>query len=284
MGGLFMRFPGGKIKAVTLSYDDGVEQDIRLMDIMKKHGLKGTFNLNGGRYAEEGTVYPAGTIQRRMSKSQCTELYKESGMEVAVHGYTHPFLEQLPANLCTLEVIKDRETLEEQFERIVRGMAYPFGTFNDEVVDCLKAAGIAYARTTISSHKFNVPTDWLRLQATCHHADEKLMELVQTFLEDEKNRAPMLFYLWGHSYEFEKKDNWDVIEKFAEVMGNREDIWYATNMEIYDYAEAFRRLVFSMDGKRIYNPTAYTLYFRFNDKDEVIQPGETKVYENNSIN
>lgn len=94
----------------------------------------------------------------------------------------------------------------------------------------------------------------------------------------------MLFYLWGHSYEFEKKDNWDVIEKFAEVMGNREDIWYATNMEIYDYAEAFRRLVFSMDGKRIYNPTAYTLYFRFNDKDEVIQPGETKVYENNSIN
>lgn len=279
MGSLFMRFPGGKVKAVTLSYDDGVEQDIRLMDIMKKHGLKGTFNLNSGCYAKEGTVYQKGTIQRRMSKSQCTQLYKESGMEVAVHGYTHPFLEQLPANLCTLEVIKDREALEAQFERIVRGMAYPFGTFNDEVVACLKAAGIAYARTTISSHKFNVPTDWLRLEATCHHADEKLMELVQTFLEDEKNRAPMLFYMWGHSYEFEKKDNWDVIEKFAEVMGNREDIWYAANIEIYEYTENFRRLVFSVDEKRVYNPTAYPLYFRFNDKDEVIQPGETKALE-----
>lgn len=67
--GIFMRFPGGKKKALTLSYDDGVEQDIRLIDIMKKNGLKGTFNLNSGCYAPEGTVYPAGTIHRRMTKN-----------------------------------------------------------------------------------------------------------------------------------------------------------------------------------------------------------------------
>ena len=32
MSGLIMRFPKGKAKALTLSYDDGVEQDIRLME------------------------------------------------------------------------------------------------------------------------------------------------------------------------------------------------------------------------------------------------------------
>lgn len=48
----FMRFPGFKLKALTLSYDDGVRQDKRLIEIMQKHGLKGTFNINGGLFSE----------------------------------------------------------------------------------------------------------------------------------------------------------------------------------------------------------------------------------------
>ena len=48
MGSIFIQFPKGKRKALTLSYDDGVEQDIRLIENMKQHGLKGTFNLNSG--------------------------------------------------------------------------------------------------------------------------------------------------------------------------------------------------------------------------------------------
>ncbi len=125
MGSIFIQFPKGKKKALTLSYDDGVEQDIRLIEIMKQHGLKGTFNLNSGLYAEEGTVYPPGTVHRRMTEKAVTEVYGGSGMEVAVHGLTHPFLEQLPVNLCTAEVMKDRENLERQFHTIVRGMLIP---------------------------------------------------------------------------------------------------------------------------------------------------------------
>ena len=68
MSSIFMRFPGGKTRALTLSYDDGVEQDIRLIEIMKKNGLKGTFNVNSGLYAPEGTIYKNGTIQRKMTK------------------------------------------------------------------------------------------------------------------------------------------------------------------------------------------------------------------------
>jgi len=67
MSAIQMLFPNGKIKAVTLSYDDGVEQDIRLIEIMKKYGLKGTFNINSGLYAPEDIVYPSNQIHRRMS-------------------------------------------------------------------------------------------------------------------------------------------------------------------------------------------------------------------------
>ena len=271
---IWMRFPGGKPKALTLSYDDGVEQDVRLMALMKKHGLKGTFNLNSGLFAPEGTVYPAGTIHRRMSRTQALELYKDSGMEVAVHGLTHPFLEQLTPAECTREVIRDRENLEREFGGIVRGMAYPYGTFSDTVVDCLKACGIVYSRTVISSGSFALPADWLRLEATCHHNDPRLMELAARFVEKTPDRSPWMFYLWGHSYEFEAKDNWDVIEKFAEYTGGKEDVWYATNIEIYDYIEAWKRLITSADGTRIFNPTAYTLWYSMAGQCGCIRPGE----------
>lgn len=274
MANIFMRFPEGKKKALTLSYDDGVEQDIRLIEIMQKHGLKGTFNLNSGLYAPEGTVYPTGTIHRRMTKKQVTELYKESGMEVAVHGLTHPFLEQLPENVCLNEVIKDRENLEEQFDTIIRGMAYPFGTYSDEVVACLKHAEIAYSRTVISSGCFKIPTDWLRLEATCHHNDARLMEYAHKFTREDCSREPWLFYLWGHSYEFEANDNWQVIEVFAESVGDREDIWYATNIEIYDYVEAYRKLVYSMDGHRVFNPTSVSIWLEAENVLYCVAPGE----------
>ena len=64
---IYLRFPDGKPKALTFSYDDGVETDKRLIEIFQKHGLKGTFNINSLLFAPEGTVYPAGTIHRRMS-------------------------------------------------------------------------------------------------------------------------------------------------------------------------------------------------------------------------
>ena len=274
MSSIFMRFPGGKTRALTLSYDDGVEQDIRLIEIMKKNGLKGTFNINGGLYAPEGTVYKKGTIHRRMTKMQCQELYKESGMEVAVHGYTHPFLEQLPVNICTQEVLKDRETLEKDFDCIVRGMAYPFGTYNDQVVETLKQCGIVYSRTVASTENFTIPTDWLRMPATCHHNNPRLMELAKSFVENSYDRAPALFYVWGHSYEFEADDNWNVIEEFAEYIGGREEIWYATNIEVYDYIAAYKQLQFSTDGSKVYNPTAVTLHFEYAGVSYCVAPGE----------
>lgn len=275
MASVFLRFPGGRAKALTLSYDDGVEQDIRLIEIMKKHGLRGTFNLNSGLYADEGTVYPKGQIHRRMTERQVTETYGNSGQEVAVHALTHPFLEQLPVDMLVKEIIKDRENLEAQFGTIVRGMAYPFGTFSDDVVAALKYCGIVYSRTTISTNDFRIPQDWLRLTATCHHNSPELSSLADKFVNDQVTRAPYLFYLWGHSYEFEANENWKVIEDFADHMGGRDDIWYATNIEIYDYIDAYNRLIFSVDGKRVKNPSGRKIWFEYSEKPIVIEAGAT---------
>lgn len=277
MANIFMRFPEGKKKALTLSYDDGVEQDKRLISIMQQNGLKGTFNLNSGLYATEGTVYDKGTIHRRMTEQEVTKVYKNSGMEVAIHGFTHASYDLLPSNLCVSEIAKDREQLEKQFQVIIRGMAYPFGSYNDEVVKILEQSGIIYARTVKSTGSFQIPTDWLRLETTCHHKDIHLMEYAEKFVNDEVQWGSYLFYLWGHSYEFEEDDNWEVIEKFAEYTGKRDSVWYATNIAIFDYINAYKSLLFSMDAKRVYNPTATDVYLEINQKIICVPGGKEQI-------
>lgn len=279
MANIFLRFPEGMAKALTLSYDDGVEQDVKLIEIMNKYGLKGTFNLNSGLYASEGTVYKEGEIHRRMTEKQVTKLYKNSGHEIAVHALTHPHLEQLPTNMVVKEIIKDRENLEKQFGTIVRGAAYPYGTMNDKVAEILRDCGIVYSRTVVSTNDFGIPKDWLHLNATCHHNSPELKNLAKKFARDEVSSAPYLFYLWGHSYEFEVNDNWEVIEDFAKYIGNRADIWYATNIEIYDYIDAYNRLIFSVDGKYVENPSSKKLWFKYDQKIVSIEPGEVMEIE-----
>jgi len=272
---MIMRFPGGLKKALTLSYDDGVEQDIELIRILDEYGIRATFNINSGLFAKEGTVYPAGQIHRRMPLSQAKALYKDSAHEVAVHALTHPDLTGLPAAQVTREVMLDRENLEREFGGIIRGMAYPFGTYNDEVVRCLESCGVAYSRTVESTRRFDIPKGWLTLHPTCHHNDPQLMPLCDRFLADEANWNSKLFYLWGHSYEFEANDNWQVIRDFAAKMGGHEEIWYAANIEVVDYVNAYRSLIVSADGSAVYNPTAVCIWLEEDGKLLAVAPGET---------
>lgn len=272
MPDLWMLFPDGKSKALTLSYDDGVEQDIRLIEILNRYGLKATFNISSGLYAPEGHKWPEGQIHRRMPRSKALELYADCGHEIAIHATHHGNLPSLPAAHAVWQVIRDKENLENDFGRIIRGMAYPFGAVTAEFAETLKSCGIAYSRSVESTHRFSIPHDWLRLPATCHHDDPRLMELAEQFVSPYPF-GPQLFYLWGHSYEFEAHDNWHVIENFARFMSGREEIWYATNIEIYDYVTAWRGMHISADGRRFHNPSAQSLWLLADGKVRKIEAG-----------
>lgn len=277
---IFMRFPGGRAKAMTLSYDDGVESDVRLIEIMHKNGLYGTFNVNFGVLAPEGKVYPAGTVHRRMSRSGIVSAYRDSGMEVAIHGFTHPYLDQLPPEIALSEVYKDRVAAEEIFGGPIRGMAYPYGTFSDTVVNILKTCGIAYCRTVRPTRDFRIPEFPLLLDPTCKHLEPALFELLGKFLDKEARHEPQLFYLWGHTFEFDRDGNWDLIERFAETAGGHgDDVWYATNIDIIDYIAAYRSLRWTLDMTRFTNPTSTKIWLTVGVdgvyKNYTAAPGET---------
>lgn len=276
MNAMFLRFPGGKAKALTFSYDDGVEQDIRLIEIFRQYGMKGTFNINAGQFEPEGKTFPEGQYYRRMSESMVKATYTEDVCEVACHTYNHPHLTACSSAVVCNQIMEDRKALEAMFDRQIHGMAYPYGPTNDTVVDVCRLCGIYYSRTTVSTENFDMPTDWLRLPATCHHKNPRLMELADQFLNMDASGLPQLFYVWGHSFEFESADNWHVIEDFCEKMANKDDIWYATNTEIYTAWADYMKLETSADGSMIHNPTCRSVWIA-NNKNEVFEilPGQT---------
>ena len=83
-----------------------------------------------------------------------------------------------------------------------------------------------------------------------------------------------MFYLWGHSYEFEIDNNWNVIENFAKDMSGKDDIWYATNIEIVDYLDAAKRILVSVDGDFAYNPSAISVWLEVDKKAVEIKGGQ----------
>jgi hypothetical protein len=208
-----------------------------------------------------------------MSASECRGVFDHPLVEVATHGYNHPFYAELPQAMILADIIRDRTVLEEQFGRIIRGHAYPYGSYNNDVSDLLNKAGIVYARTVISHHSFKLPDNFLTWGAICHHNDVELATLTKRFLNEEPARGPLLFYLWGHSYEFESDGNWHVIEGFLNEISGREEIWYAANIEICDYLRDYDRLVFDVGCARAYNPTSCDIWFGSDGKVHKVPSG-----------
>ncbi|WP_342565574.1 polysaccharide deacetylase family protein [Paenibacillus sp. FSL R7-0345] len=263
-------WPGGKTKAFTLSYDDGVEQDRRLVEIFNKYKLKATFNLNSGIQHEGSFWVDKGHTIKRMNREGLEALYE--GHEVAVHSLTHPVLPELPRELMLKEILEDKQNLERQFGYLVTGMAYPYGAYNAATIEVLKASGLDYARTVNSHLRFNLPDNPYEWHPTCHHNEPELMNLTEAFLAGDSHS---LFYVWGHSYEFDVQDNWELIEAFSQRISNREEVWYATNIEIVRYLKAHNNLKYSTDCTLVYNPSALSLWISVDGQAVEVPPGKT---------
>ncbi len=216
-------------KAVTFSYDDGNEQDIRLVEILNTYGMKCTFNLNSGLTADNSAWKYKDAWVHRLHLPDCTQLYQ--GHEVAVHGKEHLNLTELSPEALHAELAEDKAELKRIFGSEPVGMAYAYGAYSPQVLDAVASQGLRYARTVHNTHQFAVQHKLLEFAPTCHHDDEEVFSLAKRFLESESDE-PMTFYLWGHSYEFDGNHNWDRIERLCEMLAGKESVFYGTNAQV----------------------------------------------------
>ena len=223
----------GKKKAITFSYDDTVTQDIRLIEILDKYGLKATFNLNSGLLGMDGMLIREGVevSHVKIPASEIASVYKNH--EVAAHTLTHPHLPKLPDDEVIRQVEEDRLNLSDLVGYEVVGMAYPGGGMNnnDRVARLVKNhTGIKYARTISLGYSFLPQPDLYRYKPTAFHLDfADNYRLAADFFERETEGV---FYIWGHSYEFDIHNTWDQFEDFCKAISGRPDVFYGTNKEI----------------------------------------------------
>ena len=256
-----------------MSYDDGFYQDIRLVEIMNKYGLKGSFNLNTERISDVDSVKDWQCLSIRQIK----DIYMANGHEVALHTYSHTNLFDIPIENITYEYLKDKEIIEGITGKIVRGSAYPFSRYNDKALAALRACGVSYARGGEESESFEMPSDWLQIKNTARHINPRLFELCDKFiaLSPASHHPCAMFYLMGHSYEFSQSDNWSVIENFAQKMGGHDDIWYATSIEIFDYVNAYNSIRYNLARTIAENPTSTDVWINKDGKIIMLPAGKT---------
>ena len=223
----------GKKKAITFSYDDGVTQDIRLIELFNKYGMKCTFNINSGLLGKPGELIREGVrvSHYKIAPERVRSIYE--GHEVATHSITHPYLTRLSDADVIREIEEDRIKLSELVGYEVVGHAYPMGDCDNRVARLIENhTGVKYARTVISTYNFDMQTDLQLFNPTVYHHREmdKMFELGEKFLKLDTDE-PQLFYIWGHAYEFDINDDWKRFEEFLEMMSKRDDIFYGTNAE-----------------------------------------------------
>ena len=225
----------GKMKAFTMSYDDGVFQDIRLIEILNRYGLKATFNLNSGLFGQQRILQVRGVPvnHNRLKAEDIRGVY--AGHEVAAHTVTHAMLPECSQEEIVREVEADRLALSELTGYEVVGMAYANGgeNNNDTVAQVIRErTGVQYARTITCTGNFAIQKNLLRYNPTVFHLRmDEMFALGEQFLAMEPE-TPQLFYVWGHSYELDAENTWNRFEEFCRMMSGHPDVFYGTNREV----------------------------------------------------
>ena len=263
-------YPNGKPKAFNATYDDGVLQDVRFVDLLNKYHLKGTFNLNSGLMEKEFEwVHEKGFVVKRLSKDKAISLYQ--GHEVACHTLTHPYMDHLSEAEILYELQADKKNLEKLFGREIRGFAVPFEYYSELIENCVKQSGFSYARISEESRSFTPQKDYYKWKTTIFHTVDSLVDIVQQFMDTDEELA--LLQIVGHSYDLDAENMWDKMESVFLRIASQNDILPMTTIELIEYLQAMDQA--EITDRYIQNNSVISLWFSINGVPCEVKPMES---------
>lgn len=226
---------------VACCWDDGVINDIRLMELLRKYNAKATFNLNPGLLTEDrGTpcwlpVEKAGQghfgfSNGKVGLHEIVSLYGE--FKVASHGWLHKNAAAVPEEEFLRDAIDAKKYLEDVFQRECPGFAWPYGGVSTEsLLDKMTAAGFKYGRTTREAeNRLGQYTHPMMLNPTVHFQNQLFYE---KFLEAKAVNG--VFYFWGHSYEMMDCDGlWNQLENKLAMFARDPEVEWIDVIDIVD--------------------------------------------------
>ena len=230
-------------KYFTLSFDDGVTQDRRVIEIFKKYGVKcATFNLNSGLLGANWAWVGQRLGNPELTHIRFTREELESGIydgfEIAAHSLMHHSFKMYDEQpeMFVQHIMGDVHNLKEIFGKAPVGMAWPGGDteYTDKSIEIMRdKTSIKYARAVKPKNNFTLPRYFLKWYPTCSMMDKKCLDLAKNFVDAECTRD-MLFYVWTHSYELDNENAWDRLDELLEIITAHDDIVLVTNGEFYE--------------------------------------------------
>ena len=227
---------GGFKKYFTMSFDDGVEQDKRVIALMKQYGLKGTFNLSAGLFGKHHRLAKISRIPR----DEILQVY--DGFEVASHGYKHEMFKYMSKAKIEKSLSQDIQELSDLMGYKIVGHGYPYDMHTRAGEAYLRNNNMLYARKVLGKGlQFKFPENPFKYIATCHFNAKNILELFEQFIEAEPVNENLLFMTWGHGYEldvgFRPCPEPQLEQIFSKIAGQK-DIIYCTNREAFEAAES----------------------------------------------
>lgn len=233
-------------KYFAWSFDDGLEQDERIIEVLRKYGMGATFHLNSGMMGERTQILRVSTLgflnvpeekfnaqkrhffphvnANRLPVEKVRNLYMD--FEVASHTAKHLPLPLLPPWKQKAEIVGDIQALSELFNREIKTFAYPFGLNNKATRKQLAKAGIQYARTVSVRDTFDYPEDTLDIGMNGWQVQKDVFEKLDRFYEADSSKD-QFFLMFTHGYELDfgvKESNWDKFEKICKEVSSHKDI------------------------------------------------------------
>lgn len=206
----------GIMKYIIFSVDDGTVFDARMVELMNKYHIKGTFNLNSG--LDDFVWYYNNEIKiPRLRLNDFIWLYE--GHEISSHSLTHPHLDDLDYENLLKEVYEDKNRLEFIFKRKISGFATPFDTYNENVINVVRGADFKYCRLPKKTDSFIHNEDRHHIEVNAISEEDDLIKVIDELVNDKNDNS--LCIIATHSYEYYVNNSWDYLEKvFAYVNKN----------------------------------------------------------------
>ena len=228
-------------KYFTLGLDDGITQDARIIEILKKYNAYcATFFINTGLFGKDWTSMVSQQEGKQVSHLRYTEaelktgIYK--GFDLECHGYSHASLDNFdtrPEHLKK-QILPDVSKIAEISGYKPVGLAYPVGPYTIDTIDNLLAnTDIRFARTTTTTNSFKLPSNFMKWHPTAAIVDRNILDVAQRFLDTEPTDSDMLFYVWGHGYNLDSSDYWDEFEALIKMLAEDGNVVFVTNAEFY---------------------------------------------------
>lgn len=262
-------YPQGCHKAFNVTYDDGILQDVRLVELLNKYGMKGTFNLNSELMKNEFEwTHEYGMVIKRLPVEKALSIY--DGHEVASHTLTHPCMYDLSENQIMYEMAEDKKNLKKLFGKEIYGFAVPFDYYDEKIAKCVKNCGFEYGRCSLESYSYKPNADAYYWSAGIFHLSPGFQDFVEGFFQTDEELA--VCQIVGHAYDLDTEDMWDEMESIFQRIRADKDILPMTTIEMVHYLKAMRNTIISENEIRNYSDL--DLWFEVHGDKVVVKPGE----------